>query len=75
MTTSDNTQPERDSESASEFEQMDQPQTMSLAGEFWLFICEEKKWWLMPIILVLLVVGIAAALTTTGAAPFIYTLF
>ncbi len=58
----------------SEFEQLSDEQ-MSLMGEFWLFIKEEKKWWLTPIILVLLGVGILVALTSTGAAPFIYTLF
>ena len=58
----------------SEFEQLSDEQ-MSLMGEFWLFIKEEKKWWLPPIILVLLGVGILVALTSTGAAPSIYTLF
>jgi len=72
------TTPEDDfteSREGSEFEQLEQPQSMGLVAEFWLFLCEEKKWWLAPIIFVLLFVGGVALLTTTGAAPFIYTLF
>jgi len=64
-----------DASQESEFEQLEQPQSMGLVAEFWLFLCEEKKWWLAPIIFVLLFVGGVALLTTTGAAPFIYTLF
>jgi hypothetical protein len=74
MDRSDNADSESD-KAASDFEQLEQPQSLSLFSEFWLFLREEKKWWLAPIILVLLFVGTVALLTTTGAAPFIYTLF
>lgn len=58
-----------------EFEQAGQQPRLSLAGEFLLFMRENKKWWLLPILLVLGVVGTLAVLGSSGAAPFIYTLF
>ena len=66
---------ENPSESKNEFEKAGEEGELTLLGEFFLFIKEEKKWRLTPIILVLLLVGVLVALTSTGAAPFIYTLF
>ena len=49
---------------------------MSLLGEFWFFMKNEKKWWLGPIIAVLLLVGMLVVFTQGSAlAPFIYTIF
>ena len=45
------------------------------AGEFLLFLRENKKYWLIPLLGTLLLVGLLAALGGTAAAPFIYTLF
>ncbi len=58
-----------------EFEQAGQEQELSLIGEFWIFIKENKAWWMIPIVLVLGSLGILVVLSSTGAAPFIYTLF
>jgi len=67
--------PEPDASKRSEFEQLaDQPE-LSLVGEFWVFIKENKAWWMVPILLVLGGLGILVMLSSTGAAPFIYTLF
>ncbi len=59
----------------SEFEQAGSEQELSLIGEFWVFIKENKAWWMIPILLVLGGLGILVMLSSTGAAPFIYTLF
>lgn len=70
--------PERQVESEtpkSEFEELQDGKQLTLAGEFFLFITENKKWWLTPIVLVLAVMGLLVVLGSTGAAPFIYTLF
>jgi drug/metabolite transporter superfamily protein YnfA len=49
---------------------------LSLAGEVWLFLRQNKKLWLLPIIIVLLVLGALLAFAQTSAlAPFIYTIF
>ncbi len=61
--------------SPSEFEQLGNRQSLSIVGEFLLFIRENKAWWMIPILLVLGLVGILSLLASTGAAPFIYTLF
>lgn len=58
-----------------EFERAGEEEQLSIFGEFWVFITENKKWWLIPILLVLLLLGVVAILGSTGAAPFIYTLF
>jgi hypothetical protein len=60
-----------------EFERASQEKPLSLAGEFWLFLKENKKWWLLPIVIVLGLIGLLAVLSTSlgGAAPFIYTIF
>ena len=50
--------------------------TLSLFGELWLFVRQNKKWWLLPIMTVLL--GLGAVLVFAGGsalAPFIYTIF
>jgi hypothetical protein len=49
---------------------------LGLAGEFWMFLRQNKKWWLLPIIIML--VGLGALLAVAGGsalAPFIYTIF
>ena len=49
---------------------------LSLIGEVWLFLRENKKLWLLPMILVFLVLGIFLWMTHGSAiAPFIYTIF
>ena len=70
--------PEEKTETAegkTEFEELSQEQPLSLVGEFFLFILENKAWWLVPIILVLGLVSLLVFLTSTGAAPFIYTVY
>jgi hypothetical protein len=64
-----------DNHKANEFEQFGEDEELSLIGEFWLFIRENKAWWMIPILSVLGLVGLLVALSSTGAAPFIYTLF
>ena len=49
--------------------------TLSLLGEFWMFLGVRKKWWLAPIIVLLLLFAALIALGSTAVAPFIYTLF
>lgn len=65
----------KDPHSPSEFEQLGNQKSLSIAGEFLLFIKENKAWWMIPILLVLGLVGMLVLLSSTGAAPFIYTLF
>ncbi len=48
---------------------------VSLLGEVWEFLRENKKWWLLPIVIVLCLFGALVLLSGGGAAPFIYTLF
>ena len=49
---------------------------LSLAGEVWLFLRQNKKLWLLPIVIVLLVLGALLVFAQTSAlAPFIYTIF
>jgi drug/metabolite transporter superfamily protein YnfA len=49
---------------------------LALAGEFWLFLRQNKKYWLLPIILVLFVVGALLVFAQSSAlAPFIYSIF
>ena len=64
-----------ESENKSDFENLESEQQLSLAGEFYLFIKENKAYWMIPILFTLALVGLLAMLSTTGAAPFIYTLF
>ena len=64
-----------DSQQPNEFEELGHEQELSLIGEFWVFIKENKAWWMVPILLVLGGLGILVMLSSTGAAPFIYTLF
>lgn len=65
----------KDSQQPNEFEELGHEQELSLIGEFWVFIKENKAWWMVPILLVLGGLGILVMLSSTGAAPFIYTLF
>ena len=49
---------------------------LSLAGEVWLFLRQNKKLWLLPIILVLMMMGALLIFAQSSAlAPFIYTIF
>jgi drug/metabolite transporter superfamily protein YnfA len=49
---------------------------LSLAGEIWLFLRQNKKLWLLPIIVVLLLMSALLIFAQSSAlAPFIYTLF
>jgi hypothetical protein len=48
---------------------------VSLIGEFWLFLKQNKKWWLIPLLLVILVLVGMALFSGSPVAPFIYTLF
>ena len=70
-------QPESQSDkrTENEFERPGEEQELSLVGEFWVFIKENKAWWMVPILLVLGGLGALVVLSSTGAAPFIYTLF
>ena len=49
--------------------------TLSLLGEFWMFLGARKKWWLAPILLMLILLGAliffaqASALSTPPAQP------
>jgi hypothetical protein len=58
-----------------DFERAGEEASLSIIGEFWLFVTENKKWWLIPLLLAFLLVGLLVVLGSTGAAPFIYTLF
>lgn len=68
-------EPQIDKPTEYEFERLGEEQDLSLVGEFWVFVKENKAWWLVPILLVLGGLGVLVALSSTGAAPFIYTLF
>ncbi len=49
---------------------------LSLAGEVWLFLRQNKKLWLLPIILVMVLMGALLVFAQSSAlAPFIYTIF
>lgn len=49
---------------------------LSLMGEIWLFLRENKKLWLMPIMALLLLMGALLIFAQTSAlAPFIYSIF
>ncbi len=48
----------------------------ALAGEFWLFLRQNKKLWLLPIVIVMLLLGALLIFAQSSAlAPFIYTIF
>jgi drug/metabolite transporter superfamily protein YnfA len=49
---------------------------LSLAGEVWAFLRQNKKLWLLPIVVVLLLLGALLIFAQSSAlAPFIYTIF
>ena len=49
---------------------------VSLLGEFFLFLRENKKLWLLPIVITLLLLGALLVFAQGSAlAPFIYTVF
>jgi uncharacterized protein DUF5989 len=50
--------------------------TLSLLGEFWMFLGARKKWWLAPILLMLILLGALIFFAQASAlSPFIYTIF
>lgn len=57
------------------FEQAGNEGQLSLLGDIWQMLMENKKCWLIPLILGLLVFGQLIVFSGTAAAPFIYTLF
>jgi len=49
---------------------------LSVVGQFFQFLREEKKYWLTPIIVVFVLFGLLLVFSQSSAiAPFIYTLF
>ena len=49
---------------------------LSLAGEVWMVLRQNKKLWLLPIVVILLVLGALLVFAQSSAlAPFIYTIF
>jgi hypothetical protein len=64
-----------DDDSRNEFEKAGNQESLSIVGEFWYFIRENKAWWMIPILVSLGLIGVLVLLSATGAAPFIYTLF
>lgn len=64
-----------DDEKARAFEQAGKRTRTGVAGEFVLFLKENKKFWLIPPLVALLLLGLVVLLGGTAAAPFIYTLF
>jgi hypothetical protein len=64
-----------DEKQAQAFEQAANRPRPGVAGEFFLFLKENKKYWLIPLIAGLLGIGLLALLGGTAAAPFIYSLF
>jgi len=49
---------------------------LSLVGEIWQFMRQNKKWWLLPILSILICMGALLAFAGASAlAPFIYTIF
>lgn len=58
-----------------EFEKAAQEEELSIVGEFFYFLKENKKWWLIPMLLVMGLLGLLAWAGSTGVAPFIYTIF
>ena len=63
-----------DTENNDDFEGMEE-ESISLLGEFVLFLRDNKKFWLLPIIVLLLLLGLLVILGGSSYAPFIYTLF
>ncbi len=49
---------------------------LTVIGELWEFMKNNKKFWLAPILIVLVLIGVLLAVAGSSAlAPFIYTLF
>jgi hypothetical protein len=49
---------------------------LSIIGEFWQFVKQEKKYWLFPLIVVLVLLGIVIVFMQSSAlAPFLYPFF
>jgi len=49
---------------------------ISLTGELWSFMRQNKKFWLLPIVMTLLLLGAVIVFAGGSAlAPFIYTIF
>jgi hypothetical protein len=64
-----------DAPGKSRLEEQARAPRVSLVGEFWAFLKDNKKWWLAPILIVTLGLGGLILLGGSAAAPFIYTLF
>ena len=49
---------------------------LSIAGELFTFLWEQKLWWMIPMVTVFVLFGLLLVATQGSAlAPFIYTLF
>ncbi len=49
---------------------------LSILGEFWQFVKQEKKYWLFPLVVVLVLLGIVIIFMQSSAlAPFLYPFF
>ena len=49
---------------------------LSIVGELFAFLWEQKLWWMIPMMTVFILFGLLFAFTQGSAiAPFIYTLF
>ena len=49
---------------------------LSIAGELFTFLWEQKLWWMIPMVAVFVLFGLLLVATQGSAlAPFIYTLF
>lgn len=49
---------------------------LSIVGELFTFLWEQKLWWMIPMVAVLVAFGLLLVFTQGSAiAPFVYTLF
>lgn len=62
-------------EKARDFAEASRKKPPGVAGEFFLFLRENKKFWLVPLLVALLLLSLLVVLGGTAAAPFIYSLF
>lgn len=71
----ESTPPPNDRDKEQTLDELEEPSSQSLLGEYWEFLKHNKKWWMLPIIIVLLLFGLLIILGGTSVAPFIYPLF